>query len=84
MTIWAWIQPTDRVWKVVTDPEKGVVNVYNEKEELVMERKDMKKDAVLLIEENFLDVVATKLTDKKPGDVAGLKKSISEHNPMYV
>ena len=83
MAIWAWIHPMDRIWKIVTDPEKGVVNVYNEKEELVMERKDLKKDAVLLIEENFLNVVATRLTDKKSGDVAGLKKSISEYNPMY-
>ena len=48
-----------------------------------MERKDLKKEDVLLIEENFFNVVATRLADKKPGDIAELKKSISEYNPMY-
>lgn len=84
MAIWAWIQPVDMIWKVITDPEKGVVNVYNEKEELVMEHKDLKKEDVLLIEESFLGVVATRLTDKKSGDIAELKKPILEYNPMYV
>ena len=84
MAVWIWLQPVDRIWKVITDPEKGAVNVYNEREELVMERKDLKKEDVLLIEENFFNVVATRLTDKKPGDIAELKKSISGYNPMYV
>lgn len=83
MTIWAWVQPVDRIWKVVTDSEKGVVSVYNEKEELVIGQKNLKKEAVLLIEKNFLEVVATRLTNKKSGDAAGFKKSISEYNSMY-
>lgn len=83
MTVWIWLQPVDRIWKVVTDPEKGAVNVYNEKEELVMEKKDLKKEDVLFIEENFLGIVANRSADKKPGDIARLKKSISEYNPMY-
>ena len=33
MSIWAWIQPVDRIWKVLTDPEEGTVKVYDEKNE---------------------------------------------------
>ena len=35
MTVYAWLQPVDRIWKVITDPEKGTMYVYNEKNELI-------------------------------------------------
>lgn len=62
MSIWAWIQPVDRIWKVVTDSEKGVIKICNEKDELVFEQKDLGKDEVIMIEDSFLSVVATRLT----------------------
>lgn len=64
MSIWAWTQPVDRIWKVISDPEKGTIVIYNEKDELISEQKNLGKDDVLLIEEYFLKIVATKLTDK--------------------
>ena len=64
MSIWAWIQPVDRIWKVFSDPEKGTIIIYNEKDELVSEQKNLGKDDILLIEEYFLKIVATKLTDE--------------------
>lgn len=84
MTLWALVQPVDRIWKIITDSERGIVDVYNEKEELIMEQKGLMKNAVLLIEDNFLEVVATRLTSKKSGNLDEIKKSISEYNPMYV
>jgi len=91
MTIWAWVQPVARIWKVVTDSEKGKINIYNEKEELIMEENGLTPEAVTLIEENFLEIVATRLTerDRKIGNISGgipgstvdVKKS--EYNPMY-
>jgi hypothetical protein len=62
MKIYAWIQPVDRIWKVVSDSEKGIIKTYNEKDELISEQKNLEKDAVCLIEENFLKIVATMLT----------------------
>ena len=54
MTIWAWVQPVDRVWKVVSDTEKGTLSVYNEKSELILENKGLSKEQLSLIEKNFL------------------------------
>jgi hypothetical protein len=85
MTIWAWIQPLDRVWKVVSDTEKGTLSVYDEKSELIMERKGMSKEQVSLIEQNFLEVVATNLSvnNSNPIQITDEKKPMIEHNYMY-
>ena len=63
MSIWAWVQPVDRIWKVVTDSEKGIIEVYNEKGELINGQKGLKKEEVSFIEECFFSIVATRLTD---------------------
>lgn len=88
MTVWAWLQPADRIWKVVSDPEKGTLEVYNERNDLVMKQKGLRKEAVVLIEENFLGIVATKLTGDNKEDnkwnEKNTNKKISDYNPMYV
>ena len=85
MTIWAWIQPVDRVWKVVSDAEKGTLSVYNEKSELILENKGMSKEQLSLIEQNFLKIVATNLSvnNANPIQVIEEKKPIIEYNYMY-
>ena len=84
MTIWAWVQPVDRVWKVVSDAEKGTLSVYNEKSELILENKGMSKEQLSLIEQNFLKIVATNLSvdNANPIQVIEEKKPV-EHNYMY-
>lgn len=85
MAIWAWIQPVDRIWKVVTDLENGTVKVFDEKNDLMMEENGLSKEAVSLIENEFLDVIATRLmnNNQKHGNDTGNKK-VSDYNPMYV
>ncbi len=85
MGIWAWIQPVDRIWKVVTDAEKGMLCVYNEKSELIVEHKGMTKEEVSFIEQNFLDIVATNLSEDKttPPQVVDIAKPEPEFNYMY-
>lgn len=85
MTIWAWVQPVDRIWKVVSDSEKGTLCVYDEKSDLIMERKGMSKEQLSLIEKNFLQVVATNLSvnNSNPIQVIEEKKPVIEHNIMY-
>jgi hypothetical protein len=84
MGIWAWIQPVDRIWKVISDDEKGSLFVYNEKGELVMERNGMSKQEISFIEENFLQIVATNLSGNKvaPHQIIDATPII-EHNYMY-
>ncbi len=85
MTIWAWVQPVDRIWKVVSDTEKGILSVYNEKSELILENKGMSKEQLSLIEQNFLKIVATNLSvnDANPIKIIEEKKPVIEHNYMY-
>ena len=84
MGIWAWVQPVDRIWKVISDDEKGTLYVYNEKSELVMERKGMSKQEISFIEDNFLQSVATNLSGNKVTSPAVIDEMpIIEGNYMY-
>ena len=85
MAIWAWVQPVDRIWKVVSDDEKGTLCVYDEKNELIMEKKGMKKEELSLIEQNFLQIVATNLSgnNASPVQLIEEKKQVIEYNYMY-
>lgn len=90
MSIWAWVQPVDRIWKVVTDSEKGTMKTYNEKEELIIEQEGMTKEEVSFIENNFLQVVATRLDggnmnfdQKTDGSVTVPDAGKHEYNYMY-
>lgn len=67
MEVWTWNQPVDRTWKVVSDREQGTILVYNEKSELILEKKGLNKEAVMMIEDNFFKHVADNLTEEKPG-----------------
>ncbi len=61
--IWAWLQSNNRVYKVVSNPNNGTIEVYDEKGNLVMKRENLSKKAVEIIEKNFLEVSAKKLND---------------------
>ena len=85
MGIYAWIQPVDRIWKVVSDTEKGTLLVYNEKNELILDRKGMTKEEVSFIEDNFLQIVATNLNPDKVNtpQLTEVAKPVREVNYMY-
>jgi hypothetical protein len=84
MGIWAWVQPVDRIWKVISDDENGTLYVYNEKSELVMERKGMSKEEISFIEDNFLQIVATNLSGNNVSSPAIIDvMPIIEDNYMY-
>ncbi|MCX9010451.1 MAG: hypothetical protein OIN66_04930 [Candidatus Methanoperedens sp.] len=83
MGIWAWVQPVDRIWKVVSDNEKGKISVYNERDVLVFEQKGLSKEVISLIEREFLGVIATSLSENKSNAVKDNKKQAPEYNYMY-
>ncbi len=85
MGIWAWVQPVDRIWKVMSDYEKGRICVYNETNNLVFEQTGLSKEALELIEKNFLAIVATNITGVKSGVTPDTdnKKSKYQYDYMY-
>jgi len=62
--IWAWLMPSGKIYKVVTNQEDGTIRVYNPNGELVKKDEKLSKAAVSLIEKNFLETVATKIKGK--------------------
>lgn len=86
MSVWLWLQPGHKAWKVIMDYEKGTIVVYSEKGEILLERKGLSRAVMSIIESNFLSVVATRVSDIEKDEVISstTKSTISIDNPMYV
>ena len=86
MGVWAWLRPGNRIWKVISDPEKGTIQVFDEKGQLILEKKDLTREAMEVVEKNFLDVTATnvdaqRIDEELPEKEGGKKR---EDDIMYV
>lgn len=85
MGVWAWLRPGDRIWKVVSDYEKGTICVYDEKGNVILEKKGLTKAAVEMVEKSFLNVTATNLdggTHNEDRTISD-EQNTTEENPMY-
>jgi hypothetical protein len=78
MKIWNWPQLGDKVWKVVSDYESGIICVFDENGNLIMKKENLSRDAIKMIEDSFLNIVANDKIDKT-------KEKIEEDfdSPMY-
>lgn len=77
MKIWNWPQLGNKVWKVVSDYEGGIICVFDENGNLIMKKEQLSEQAIRTIEDNFLDVVMNNNKSKEK-----LEKDFD--NPMYV
>jgi len=59
--IWAWLQAKGKTFKVISDPEKGIIEVINEKGEILIRKTDLSKRQVELVEKHFLQRIAKKI-----------------------
>ena len=57
MKTWNWIQPGDRVWKVISDHEKGIIQVFDEDGNLLITKRGLSEEAIKLVEKSFLRVL---------------------------
>jgi len=78
-TIWAWLQAKGRVYKVISNPDQGTIEVLNEHGEILIRKTNMSRKQVELVEKNFLKTVATKINENP--DVP-LRKSKDTFDPM--
>jgi hypothetical protein len=85
MGVWAWLRPGDRIWKVVSDHEKGTIQVFNEKGELILEKTNLTREAIAMVEKNFLDLAATNVDKKEADSDKEVEKDSSsgEADPMF-
>jgi len=64
--IWAWLQTKGKIFKVISDPERGIIEVINEKGEILIRKTNLSKRQVETVEKNFLSVIAKKLNGREP------------------
>ena len=69
---WKW-SLLETTWDVQTDTKAGTITVKDKNGEIVTKKVNLTKDTIKLIEDNFFDVVAERLTVKEKEDI----------NPMY-
>jgi len=63
--IWAWLQSKGKVFKVISDPEKGIIEVINEKGEILIRKTNLSKRQVEMVEKNFLHHIAKKMSERR-------------------
>lgn len=86
MKVWAWLQPGNRIWKVVSDPENGTIRVYDHNDKIIYERSGLPRDVISVIEANFLTMVAANLSEESEEKDYSKEEasSVGYDNPMYV
>ena len=63
--IWAWRMPSGEIYKVVTNPADGTIKVYDPAGTLVKQDENLSREALSLIEKNFLENVATEVEENE-------------------
>jgi len=64
--IWAWLQTKGKIFKVISDPEQGIIEVINEKGEILIRKTNLSKRQVETVEKNFLHHIAKRLNGREP------------------
>jgi hypothetical protein len=59
--IWVLLQTKGKTFKVISDPEKGIIEVINEKGEILIRKTNLSKRQVETVEKNFLYHIAKKM-----------------------
>jgi len=62
---WAWLMPSGKIYKVVTNPEEGTIDVYDEDRKLVSKEEKLSEEAVSLLEKIFLETAASEVGGKE-------------------
>jgi hypothetical protein len=64
--IWAWLQTKGKIFKVISDPERGIIEVINEKGEILIRKTNLSKRQVETVEKNVLHLFAKRLNGREP------------------
>lgn len=74
--IWDWLQTKGKTFKVISDPERGIIEVINEKGEILIRKTNLSKRQVEMVEKNFLYHIAKRLNGRQ-------KTSLNENNDIF-
>ncbi|PNX52483.1 MAG: hypothetical protein BV458_09320 [Thermoplasmata archaeon M9B2D] len=74
--IWDWLQTKGKTFKVISDPERGIIEVINEKGEILIRKTNLSKRQVEMVEKNFLYHIAKRLNGRQ-------KTRLNENNDIF-
>lgn len=73
--VWVWTKSKGKIYRVIADPERGVIEVYNECGEIILRKESLSRRHVELVEKHVLAVVARRMDGpsavKPPRPTAG-------------
>lgn len=61
--IWTWMQAKGKVFKVISNANKGTIEVLNESGETVIRKTNLSRKQVEMVEKNFKNFVSKKLNE---------------------
>ena len=82
--VWAWLVPSGRIYRVVSNPAGGTISLYDSDGTLVRRYETLSKAEVCLIEKNFLELVATLVSESGAETGEGSKREMAEDIAMYI
>ena len=77
--IWVLLQTKGKIFKVISDPEKGIIEVINEKGEILIRKTNLSKRQVETVEKNYLHHIAKKMNGRDQG-----KTPTDPFDPMII
>ena len=72
-----FLQSKGNILKIVSNPKKGMIKVYNEKVKILMKKTNLTKEQIKIIEESFLGFIFKKLND-----MSTKQKKEEKYDPM--
>ena len=49
-----WLQSKGNILKIVSNPKRGTIKIYDEKGKILMKKTNLTKEQILTVEESFL------------------------------
>jgi hypothetical protein len=82
--IWAWLMPSGKIYRVVSNPVGGTIKVYKPDGTLVKKYDTLSETEINLIEEHFLGTVATMVKGEEKEQGKETKTTMTEEIAMYI
>jgi hypothetical protein len=75
-TVWTWLRAKGKIFRVISNPDKGIIEVLNDKGEILIRKTNLSRRQVEMVEKKFLHFVAKKSNGETHG------KSEENFDPM--
>lgn len=82
--IWAWLMPSGKIYRVVSNPVGGTIKLYKPDGTLVRKYETLSAAEVHLIEQHFLGTVATMVSGNAKEHENDTKNAVTDDIALYI